>query len=101
MTTIRLPIPIQDGTDLSPDSGKKRVCMPLPADQVPGVCRWMQDILVDEHDTFLPVFPHGGWLWTRLSAQVYLEKKDFEWVAPILRELCERVGKKSQPEAKL
>lgn len=101
MTTVRLPIPIQDGTDISPDAGKKRVCMPLPADEVPGVCRWMQDTLVDEYDTFLPVFPHGGWLWARLSAQVYLEKKDFEWVAPILKDLCERVGKKSQPEAKL
>lgn len=101
MTTVRLPIPIQDDTDLSPDAGKKRVCMPLPADEVPGVCRWMQDTLVDEYDTFLPIFPHGGWLWTRLSAQVYLEKKDFEWVAPILKDLCERVGKKSQPEAKL
>lgn len=101
MTTIRLPIPIQDGTDISADAGKKRVCTPLPADEVSGVCRWMQDTLVDEYDTFLPVFPHGGWLWTRLSAQVYLEKSDFEWVAPIVRELCERVGKKYQPVAKL
>ncbi|EYE97798.1 putative aminotransferase family protein (LolT) [Aspergillus ruber CBS 135680] len=101
MTTIRLPIPIQDGTDLSADAGKKRVCMPLPADEVQGVCRWMQDTLVDGFDTFLPVFPHGGWLWTRLSAQVYLEKSDFKWVAPILRELCEQVGKKHQPEARL
>lgn len=101
MTTIRLPIPIQDGRDISADAGKKRVCTPLPADEVSGVCRWMQDTLVDEYDTFLPVFPHGGWLWTRLSAQVYLEKSDFEWVAPIVRELCERVGKKYQPVAKL
>lgn len=100
MTTVKLPIPIQDGTDISADSGK-RVCKPLPADEAQGVCRWMQDTLVDGYRTFLPVFPHGGWLWTRLSAQVYLQKSDFEWVAPILRELCEQVSKKQTVETKL
>lgn len=93
MTTVRLPIPIQDAWENEDDTWKTRVCDPLPADQVQRVCRWMQDTLMDKYETFLPVFPHGGWLWTRLSAQVYLEKSDFEWASGILKKLCEEVGR--------
>lgn len=98
MTTVRLPIPVSDGWELDPQTGvrapgkgEKRLCEPLGADQVAGVCRWLQDTLVERFNTFLPVFAHGGWLWTRLSAQVYLEKRDFEWAAGVLRGLCEEV----------
>ena len=98
MTTVRLPIPIKDGWENDPATGfaapgKKRVCEPLAAADVQRVCRWMQDTMVEQYGTFLPVFSHGGWLWTRLSAQVYLEKKDFEWAAGIVEELCAQVGK--------
>lgn len=98
MTTVKLPIPVRDGWENDPTTGfavpgKKSVCEPLSAADVQRVCRWMQEALVERHGTFLPVFPHGGWLWTRLSAQVYLEKRDFEWAASIVKELCAQVGK--------
>lgn len=97
MTTVRLPIPVCDGWENDPRTGfkaqgKKSLCEPLDASKVSGVCRWMQDKLV-ERDTFLPVFAHGGWLWTRLSAQVYLEKRDFEWAAGVVNELVAEVAK--------
>lgn len=98
MTTVRLPIPVRDGWEKDPRTGfgaegRRSLCEPLDADKAAGVCRWMQDTLVERFGTFLPVFPHGGWLWTRLSAQVYLEKRDFEWAAEVFKGLCDEVVK--------
>ena len=103
MTTVRLPIPVKDGWEDDPVTavGKKRVCPPLEVDDAQSVCRWLQNTMMDWYETFLPVFSHGGWLWTRLSAQVYLQKSDFEWAAGILKQLCEQVGRKEMVAAKL
>jgi hypothetical protein len=32
-------------------------------------------------------------MWVRLSGQIYLEVRDFEWVGERLKELCGRVKK--------
>lgn len=54
---------------------------------------WMERTLVDEFNTFVPIFEYNGRLWTRISGQIYLELKDFEWLGGILNKLCERIGK--------
>ncbi|KAJ6126924.1 hypothetical protein N7523_002536 [Penicillium sp. IBT 18751x] len=87
MATVRLPIAVSD----EPVSG---AAVTISPNEAPGVFSWIQTTLMKEHDTFVPVFQHGSWLWTRLSAQTYLDKTDFEWLGGILRDLCEQVVKK-------
>jgi len=73
MTTIRLPLEV--GVF---DAGK--------------TVGWLQMSLVEEFDSFLPVFVFQGQFWTRLSAQVWVEEEDFAWAAEKLKLLCERAG---------
>jgi len=59
-----------------------------------GMAReWMQDTLIADYNSFLPVFQFQGKWWTRLSGQVYLDMSDFEWAGRALKALCERVGR--------
>ncbi|KAJ6008410.1 hypothetical protein N7540_012386 [Penicillium herquei] len=87
MTTIRLPIGVA-GADLVGAWGT------LSSEEMDLAAVHIQQLLVAKYETFLPIFRHGPWLWTRVSGQVYLEKSDFEWVAGVLRELCEKVAQK-------
>ncbi|KAF7596527.1 hypothetical protein BBP40_001400 [Aspergillus hancockii] len=89
MSTIRLPIAIHGANDQVISSADH----PVAAEDISKVVHFLQVTLKDEYGTFVPVFRHGDWLWTRLSAQVYLEKQDFEWLGEVLKELVERVGK--------
>lgn len=89
MSTVRLPIAIGHEGDETSSSPYP----PVSADDVSKVVNFLQMTLKDEFRTFVPIFQHGDWLWTRLSAQVYLEKKDFEWLGEVLKGLVERVGK--------
>lgn len=51
---------------------------------------WVQETLIKEFETFLPIYLFQGTLYTRLSAQVWLEESDFVWAGERLKELCER-----------
>jgi selenocysteine lyase/cysteine desulfurase len=90
MVTVRLPLAYGSGIDNSSCSS------PYPrledAD-IPDVVDWMQAVMVNKYKTMVPVFEYGGWLWVRLSAQIYLERSDFEWLGRVLQELCDQVGK--------
>lgn len=55
--------------------------------------RWISQTLVDEYETFMAIVMHGGKLWVRLSANVYLTEEEFEWAGSALKEVCERAGK--------
>ena len=96
MSTVRLPVFVAGGASGtaagSGDDGTKGV--KVEADEALAVTKWVQDVLMDKYGTFVPVFEHGGWLWVRLSAQVYLERKDFEWLGGVLREVCLDVEKR-------
>ncbi|KAJ5960982.1 uncharacterized protein N7479_008132 [Penicillium vulpinum] len=93
MTTVRLPIAVAlTGKETEPLNHTPLVV--LSEEEAPNAFSWIQTQLLDKHDTFLPVFRHGPWLWTRLSGQTYLETSDFESVGVVLRDLCERVAKK-------
>jgi hypothetical protein len=51
----------------------------------------MEKTLVDEFNTFVAIYEYEGKLWTRISGQIYLELKDFEWLAGVLKALLERI----------
>ncbi|KAJ5826283.1 hypothetical protein N7474_003421 [Penicillium riverlandense] len=92
MTTVRLPLAIAIA------SGEEQVKQPEPLatfseEDATLVEGWIKRTLMDQYKTFVPPFAHGPWLWVRLSAQVYLEKSDFEWLGGVLRDLCERAAK--------
>ncbi|KAJ5776587.1 uncharacterized protein N7511_001598 [Penicillium nucicola] len=92
LTTVRLPIAVSD--DAGEALGNGSALGVLSEDEARSAFSWMQNKLVDEYGTFLPVFRHGPWLWTRLSGQIYLDTSDFEEVGKSLKELCERVARK-------
>ncbi len=58
---------------------------------VPSHVTWLQKTLIDEFNTFVAIYEYDGKLWTRISGQIYLELKDFEWLGGVLKSLCERV----------
>lgn len=91
MTTVRLPLVLarEDGSSMYPSPYK-----PFKKDELPSIISWMETRMTEKYGTFVPVFLHGSALWTRLSAQIYLENSDFEWLAGVLKELCETVGKR-------
>ncbi|KAK5227057.1 hypothetical protein LTR72_003047 [Exophiala xenobiotica] len=58
---------------------------------VPTHKAWMEKTLVDEFNTFVAIYEYEGRVWTRISGQIYLELKDFEWLGEVLKGLCERI----------
>ncbi|PYI25116.1 PLP-dependent transferase [Aspergillus indologenus CBS 114.80] len=91
MNNVRLPVRVVPGRDGGEGEGEGGDAPGLRAEMVPVVVDWMQRRLVEDYRTFVPVFAHAGWLWVRLSAQVYLDRSDFEWLVPVLKELVGRV----------
>jgi selenocysteine lyase/cysteine desulfurase len=65
-----------------------------PATSVPEdvsrLKKWLNLTAFKEFDTYLQIDSHAGFLWVRLSAQIYLELANFEWVGWKLKELCRR-----------
>lgn len=91
LTTVRLPIRVSNDPDGTVLSGASVTITPEEADQV---SEFFHQTLLQTYNTFVPVFQHGPWLWTRLSGQVYLDKSDFQWLGVILGELCEQIARK-------
>lgn len=94
MVNVRMPLAFKDDKEVNPhvpDPSSSPFSLLSMKDAKP-VCEWMQSRLIMEYDTFAKFYPHGGWLWLRLSGQIYLEIEDFEWIGNIARILCERVG---------
>lgn len=54
--------------------------------------KWLNIMAVKEHDTYLQIEFHSGYMWVRLSGQTYLELEDFEWIGPRLKTLCNRAN---------
>ncbi|KAL4941261.1 hypothetical protein BDV06DRAFT_194854 [Aspergillus oleicola] len=87
MVNVRLPIRVSDSDSPVKGNGKgdgKGVVTVRSADVSP-LAHYLHEKLI-ERGTFVPCFPHGEWFYTRLSAQVYLERGDFVWLGNVLRE---------------
>lgn len=65
----------------------------VPAQDGDRAFNWMMEQMMSEYNTFLPLFVQKGQrYWVRLSAQIYLDLKDYEFAAKMLKELCERAA---------
>ncbi|CAG8961717.1 hypothetical protein HYFRA_00006257 [Hymenoscyphus fraxineus] len=89
MTNVLLPL---NTKPISSNSAEGNYHL-VKADHDVEIVEWMQKTVIDDHKMFIPVYFMQGRWWTRLSAQVYLEMKDFEWAGRALKDLCERVGR--------
>ncbi|KAB8298679.1 hypothetical protein EYC80_000856 [Monilinia laxa] len=87
-TNIRLPIPFWPNNT----QHKHTNTTAFPFTEAEKIRFWLNKTAVEESDTYLQIGWHAGVLWVRLSAQIYLELRDFEWVGERLRNLCERVN---------
>lgn len=85
---VRLPLAYDDGTGRHQDSGLKTI---IKNSEVNAVSRWIEYELTHTHKTFVPTYKHAGWMWVRMSAQIYLELDDFKWLGEVLKGLCEQV----------
>ncbi|KAF9582658.1 hypothetical protein BGW38_010925 [Lunasporangiospora selenospora] len=47
--------------------------------------------LLDNYNLYSPTFKHGGYFWTRVSAQIYLELSDFERLGHIWKEVIKKL----------
>ncbi|KAL9000467.1 MAG: hypothetical protein Q9169_000984 [Polycauliona sp. 2 TL-2023] len=86
LTNVKLPVQLGEaGGQIKPMDGFR-------------ACGWMAQTLITEHNLFAPPFFHDGFLWIRLSGQVYVEMEDFVAAAEVYKELCRRVeqGEHSQ-----
>ena len=87
-TNTRLPLPFcpEDTPSLEAQGG-------LDAAEGPIIVTWIMDRAMRDYNTWIPRKFYGGAVWVRLSAQIYLEMKDFEWAGGVLNTLCGRVKK--------
>jgi hypothetical protein len=84
LTNTRLPLNFAAVAELAAKAG-------LPKEDVGSVVNtWMRQVLVSEYDTFICTLFYNGQWYARWSGQIYLELKDFEWAAEVLKEICVR-----------
>ncbi|KAF9291623.1 hypothetical protein BGZ68_003239 [Mortierella alpina] len=53
---------------------------------------YLMNTIMDKYNVFTPAFKHGGYLWTRVSAQIYLELSDFERLGHIWKEIIDEIN---------
>ena len=54
---------------------------------------FISTVLATEYETFIATYFHGENLWARFSCQIYLELRDIEWGAEVLKEISERIDR--------
>ncbi|RYP63401.1 hypothetical protein DL771_009299 [Monosporascus sp. 5C6A] len=91
MTNVALPLRFVD-TDDTLETGGSSSELKIPAVDTQQAREWMAKALIDDYKTFLPIFVYSNRFWTRISAQVYLDIKDFEWIGQALLELSRRAA---------
>jgi hypothetical protein len=95
---VRLPLNFQTH-DGNTGEGKGKVFKAeeagkvFKAEEAGKIGKWINVTAAKEFDTYLQIAFHADAMWVRLSAQIYLEVADFEWVGYRLEELCGRVQK--------
>ncbi|KAF9353494.1 hypothetical protein BGX26_008742 [Mortierella sp. AD094] len=48
--------------------------------------------LLEKYNFYSPSYKHGGYFWTRVSAQIYLEIEDFVYLANVWKEVIEELN---------
>ena len=84
-TNVRLPLQFSHQKLVGPDAK-----VGLDAAEGSRIVTWLMHRAMHDHKTWIPGRFYGGAAWIRLSAQVYLGLRDFEWAAGVLKKLCER-----------
>jgi hercynylcysteine S-oxide lyase len=87
-TNVRLPLDFHQ-----PDMAHAAVEDGLDPANGPVIVKWIMHRLMYKFNTWIPGKFYNGAIWVRLSAQIYLEMKDFEWAALIPQKLCKRVSR--------
>ncbi|PGH28457.1 hypothetical protein GX50_08809 [[Emmonsia] crescens] len=90
-SNIRLPLAVDDGSGRHVEHESPYTI--ISRNDAMAVAKWIHQKFIFEYNSAGPTFPHGGWMWVRLSGQIYLELEDFRWAGNALKELVERVGK--------
>ncbi|RDW65392.1 hypothetical protein BP5796_10084 [Coleophoma crateriformis] len=72
-------------------AGEEKQQGDFDVEEAPAIQKWINATAFKEFDTYLQVAFVYGHIWVRLSAQTYLEVRDFEWVGYRLKELCARL----------
>ncbi|KAF9137503.1 hypothetical protein BGX30_010158 [Mortierella sp. GBA39] len=49
-------------------------------------------LLLDRYNLFAPSYKHGGYFWTRVSSQIYLELSDFVHLGRVWKEVIEELN---------
>lgn len=84
---VKLPLAFRvDGEEHRPEESTFGV------DEAPRIQKWLNATAIKEFDTYLQIAYHSGAMWVRLSGQIYLEPRDFEWIGFRLKELCGRLA---------
>ncbi|OAA69729.1 Pyridoxal phosphate-dependent transferase, major domain protein [Cordyceps fumosorosea ARSEF 2679] len=91
MGNVALPIWFVKGEGEA-DKGAKEGDVVLPGEDAGLVRQWIMEKMKDEYRTLMPLFEMGGRMWVRISAQIYLDMKDYEYAAKVLKELVARVS---------
>lgn len=60
----------------------------LSEEDAPKAFNWICKKLMGEYHTFVAVFVRWDQFWVRISAQVYLDLEDYDFVAKALENLC-------------
>lgn len=81
---VRLPLKFKDDVEIL---GQKK----FRSDEASRIQKWLLSTAVNEFDTYLQIAFVSGAMWVRLSGQIYLEFRDFEWIGFRLKEMCERL----------
>ncbi|TQN71599.1 Hercynylcysteine sulfoxide lyase [Colletotrichum shisoi] len=90
---VNVALPIVMGADAETLSVAPDGTITVPEKEASLVVNWMLSALVNEYLTFVALFWHQGRWYSRISAQIYLDETDFEWVGNTIKELCQRVAK--------
>ncbi|OHE90798.1 hypothetical protein CORC01_13904 [Colletotrichum orchidophilum] len=89
---VNVALPMVTGPDAETVSVGSDGTVVVPETEAGVVGSWVVSKLMDEYQTFLPIYRHDGRWFTRVSAQIYLDESDFEWTGNMLKDLCKRVG---------
>ena len=65
--------------------------LPVPGPGTPERAVALRDQLYDQHRLELPFFAFEGRMWLRISAQIYNELDEYEFLAKVLPEIWQRV----------